>query len=297
MTGQPELLVVMFADISGSTRLYDAYGDQPALAWVGECLQRLRQITAQAGGRTVRSTGDGVLCTFARADAALEAGAWMNDMIGDIPVPPGVSLTLHIGCHYGPVIESEGDIYGDCVNLAARVAGLARPGQILTTEETVALLSPTMHERVRCLGPIPVKGKHTPPLIYELVPGVSGDATLLRTRFDLARPARLILRHDGKEWSLEPERRTRCTLGRDASCDIAVAHPRASRQHAHLELQGDRCVLVDHSSNGTHVLTAAGEEVILRHQELVLQGRGQIALGQAPGSRDVAPIEYVVQRG
>lgn len=296
MTESPEPLVVMFADISGSTRLYDAYGDQRALAWVAECLQRLRQITAQAGGRTVRSTGDGLLCTFVHADAALEAGAWMNDVISDVAGPHGITLVLHVGCHYGPVIESEGDIYGDCVNLAARVAALAQPGQIMTTEETVAQLSPAMRTRVRCLGPMPVKGKKDPPLIYEFVASEPVDATLMRTRFDLHVPVRLVLRHDGKEWSLGPDGRTRCTLGRDASCDIVVMHPRASRHHAHIELRGDHYFLVDHSSNGTHVLTASGEALVLRHQEIALQSRGQIARGQAPDTHEAVPIEYVVQR-
>src|SRR5262245_12078324 len=181
MSDSSESVVVMFADISGSTRLYDYYGDQRALSWVAECLHRLRQITEQAGGRTVRSTGDGLLCTFASADAALQAGVWMIEVIGKIDGPPGLNLVLHVGCHYGPVIESEGDIYGDCVNLAARVAALAKPGQIMTTEETVTRLSPTMRERVRALGPMPVKGKQDPPTIYEYVADTPGEATVLRT--------------------------------------------------------------------------------------------------------------------
>ena len=289
--------VVMFADISGSTRLYDYYGDQRALAWVAECLHRLREITAQAGGHTVRSTGDGLLCTFVHADAAIEAGAWMIEVIGGIAGPPGLTLVLHVGCHYGPVIESEGDIYGDSVNLAARVAGLAKPGQIMTTEETVAQLSPTMRDRVRCLGPMPVKGKQNPPLIYEFVAAEVGEATLLRTRFDLHTPGRLVLRHAGKEWTLAPGGRTRYTLGRDAGCDVVVMHPRASRHHANLELRGTHYHLVDHSSNGTHVVTASGEALVLRHQEIVLAGRGQIALGQAPDTREAVPIEYAVEHG
>jgi class 3 adenylate cyclase len=296
MPSSPESVVVMFADISGSTRLYDAYGDARALAWVADCLQRLRQITTQAGGRTVRSTGDGLLCTFVHADAALEAGGWMIQAIGEITGPPGLALVLHVGCHYGPVIESEGDIYGDCVNLAARVAGLAQPGQLMTTEETVAQLSPALRARVRCLGPMPVKGKQDPPLIYEFVPAETEDATLLRTRFELRAPAGLLLRHGDREWTLGREGRTRYTLGRDPSCDIVVAHPRASRHHALVELRGDHYLLVDHSSNGTHVLTGSGEALVLRHQEIALQGRGRIALGQAPDTLEATPIEYLVQR-
>jgi class 3 adenylate cyclase len=295
MSESTEPLVVMFADISGSTRLYDYYGDQRALAWVNECLHRLREITAQAGGHTVRSTGDGLLCTFVHADAALEAGAWMIEVIAGIAGPPGLTLVLHVGCHYGPVIESEGDIYGDTVNLAARVAGLARPGQIMTTEATVAQLSAGLRERVRGLGPMPVKGKQDPPLIYEYVPAEPGEATQLRTRFDLHAPGRMRLRHGGKEWSLAAGGRTRYTLGRDASCDVVVTHPRASRHHAHLELRGNHYHLVDHSSNGTHVVTASGETLVLRHQEMVLTGRGQIALGQAPDQREALPIEYAVE--
>jgi adenylate cyclase len=74
-----------------------------------------------------------------------------------------------------------------------------------------------------------------------------------------------------------------------------VTHPRASRHHAHLELRGNHYHLVDHSSNGTHVVTASGETLVLRHQEMVLTGRGQIALGQAPDQREALPIEYAVE--
>src|SRR6185503_4927336 len=123
---EPYSCAVLFADISGSTRLYEELGDSQALSRIDRCLRLLRDAAVEFGGRVVKTTGDGVMCSFEQAEPALHAARFMQ--------PP---LAIHIGCQYGPVLESEGDLYGDCVNVAVRVVGLAKAGQVLATQEIV----------------------------------------------------------------------------------------------------------------------------------------------------------------
>ena len=133
---------VLFVDISGSTRLYETLGDEQALARVGSSLAMLSQVCEDCGGRVIKTTGDGAMCVFETADAALRASRLMQEKTEEQQHPGEPNLGIHIGCHFGPVLENAGDFYGDTVNLAARVAGLAKVGQIITTEDTVSKLSP-----------------------------------------------------------------------------------------------------------------------------------------------------------
>src|SRR3546814_7661118 len=75
-------------------------------------------------------------------------------------------VSIHAGFHFGPVIEYDGDFYGDTVNLAARIADLAKAGEILVTEDTVVRLSPLLRAATRWLDKTSVKGKKEPVGVY-----------------------------------------------------------------------------------------------------------------------------------
>src|SRR5512145_79374 len=113
---------VLFVDISGSTRLYETLGDERALARVGRSLAMLAQVCADCGGKVVKTTGDGAMCMFETPDAALRASRLMQEKTDEQQEPGEPGIGIHIGCHFGPVIANAGDLYGDAVNLAARVA-------------------------------------------------------------------------------------------------------------------------------------------------------------------------------
>jgi len=205
------------------------------------------------------------------------------------PGEPG--LGIHIGCNFGAVLEKAGDLYGDTVNLAARVAGLAKVGQIITTADTVEKLPPVLAERARRLSSAPVKGKQNAVSIYEFLWRDTEDLTALGTRTDHGRVARLLLRYEGREWNFEGP--GELSIGRDGACDIVVGDRKASRQHARIERRRDKFVLADHSSNGTWVQFAGEkEEVILRREELMLRASGIIGLGHSPADGQGTPVEF-----
>lgn len=296
MSAPLQNLVVMFADINGSVTLYEKHGNELAQRLVGECLRRLKDVTDQSGGRVVRSTGDGVLAVFAEADAALTAAAAMNKVVAEIETPPGVDLGIHVGCHYGEMMEVAGDLYGDSVNLTARIASLAQPGQVKTTEETVARLSPALKAQVRCIGPLAVKGKREPEMIYEFLYEEEKELTLLRSNFEFGGAKKLVLKNGDAEYVLSSHSARPLVFGRSPDCDILVPLQHASRRHGRIEVRGSTFFVVDHSANGTHIIPASGEEIVLRHQDLSLQGKGLISAGCSPTLGLGRHIQYEVQR-
>ena len=285
---------VLFVDVSGSTRLYETIGDERALARVGRSLAMIARVCEDCGGRVIKTMGDGAMCVFETADAAMRASRLIlekNDEQQDSGEP---GLGIHVGCHFGPVIESAGDVFGDTVNLAARVSGLAKAGQIITTADTAAKLSPELAVRARKLHAMPVKGKKEAIMICELLWQDVGDLTVYGTDPNHGRAARLVLRYEGREWRFEGP--GELYFGRDSGCHVVVADRKASRRHALVERRRDKFVLVDQSSNGTWVqFTGEADGVVLRREDLMLRASGIICFGHVLADGEGAPVEFTCE--
>lgn len=283
---------VLFVDISGSTQLYETLGDERALARVGRMLLMLSRVCADCGGKVIKTAGDGAMCMFESADAALRAARLMQEKTAEHQEPGAKGFGVHIGCHFGPVLQNAGDLFGDTVNLAARVAGLAKVGQIFTTADTVTRLPPALAERARRIDSVPVKGKQKAVTIFEFLWQDSEDLTAMGTRVEQGRAAQLTLDYEGRSWRFAGP--GELTLGRDGTCDVVVGDRKASRLHARVESRRDKFVLVDQSSNGTWVqFTGEAELVVLRREELMLRASGLIGLGHSPADGQGAPVRFV----
>ncbi len=280
MTDATPDLAVLFADVSGSTKLYESLGDQEALATVGRCVALMSNVCVGHGGRVVKTIGDEVMAVFASADNAAEAAAEMQSRISEHAPVGGSRLAIRVGFHLGPAIEAAGDVFGDSVNVASRMAALAKREQIILSSHTVAALAPWLRERVREVDTLSVKGKTQDIGIFELIwQDSDADLTAVATRWKPL-PARIVLRHGATERVLD-ESATTITLGRDAQNDIVIADRKASRLHARVERRRDKFVIVDQSSNGTYVTIDGEPEIMLRREELMLRGRGRVAFGHA----------------
>jgi class 3 adenylate cyclase len=272
-------LAVLFADVSGSTRLYETLGDERALETIGRCVAEMRDACSGHAGRVVKTIGDEVMAVFALADHAAQAAAAMQNRIAAQPRTPGHRLTIRVGFHYGPALESDDDVFGDSVNVAARLVGVAHAGQVITSSTTAARLSPWLRARTRELAALTIKGKVHDLAVCELLWADAGDElTTLSTRVVTQRPVRLVVRHGEREIVLGEHLGT-VTIGRDAQNDVVVADRLASRMHARIERRRDRFVLVDHSSNGTFLTIDGESEISLRREEFVLRGSGRISFG------------------
>jgi hypothetical protein len=233
------------------------------------------------------------MCAFADADAALQAARAMHVRVVEQTGLGGPALGIHVGCHFGAVIENEGDLYGDCVNAAARVAGLAKVGQILATQEVIARLAGPARDSVRMLDRVTVRGKREPLEIYEFIwQDSTEELTMMGTGLPEERVPRLRLAYGDRLLWFDGAGAGQVGLGRDAACDVVVADSKTSRQHARIEKRRDKFVLVDHSSNGTFVAVANEPEVCLRREELMLRGRGRIGLGHRTSDAEATVVEF-----
>ena len=282
----------MLADITGSTPLYEDVGDAAALRQIGRCLDRLRTIVQRAGGTTIRSKGDDVLCFFADAPAALRA---VRAMLAEHTEP----LTIHAGMHFGQVIHARDDIFGDAVNVTARLAELAKPGEALVSRSVVERLSAGEAGVLRFLDDMTFKGRSAATAVYSLV---EGDATH-HTEVAPARAAVpgtprdaaaivVTLRHAGRARSCREG--ATLSIGRAADCDVVIGRQWVSRRHATVAVQRGKVQLSDRSTAGTYVAVRGGYAFFLHRETVVLTGSGVISPATAPTDPRAEAIEYEI---
>src|SRR5712691_1710637 len=225
---------ILFADVSGSTALYEKLGDRPAARAIEACLDELRSVVAKWEGKVVKTIGDELMVVFDRPEAASAAEREMQCRVTALRSTGGVNLAIRIGFHFGPVLEDRGDFWGDGVNTAARLAGLAKAGQILTSGATANALPAAQRTDLRDLDAIQVKGKHEAVRVFELMWGDVDEATQFAGLASSAKVQVRLILEVGERTMEFPREKTMLSLGRDSSCDIVVSEKTASRLHARI---------------------------------------------------------------
>ena len=299
MTRETASLTIMFADIARSTRFYETLGDISAQSLMAKCLSRLSDVACQHQGSVIKTIGDEVMCTFPDADQAVNAAKNMQEAFEKMPDIENCDLgtpNIYIGIHTGPVIKEEDDIFGDSVILAARMVALAKPRQILITEQTVKALAPDYKAFVRYVDKETIKGKRGKLKIYEyiweqddvtVILDRSSPPSALQSCLEL-RCGNLIIKVDHLQPSI--------TMGRQSHNDIILDYERISRSHANIEYSRDKFILIDHSSNGTYV-HPQGETVIhITKDEVQLSGTGIISLGREASPGSPGAIHYTIMQ-
>jgi adenylate cyclase len=281
MAERPSEAAVMFADVSGSTKLYETEGDAIAHAAIEKCVNLMKEKTTAAKGRVIKTIGDEVMASFPTADAAADASIEIQTGIAELPMVGRTKIGVRIGFNFGPIVEREGDVFGDAVNLAARLSHVAARDQIITARDTVMKMSPMLKASTRSITTIQVKGKAEEVQVFELMWQQSEDMTTLASHKSVYKPkdAKLRIVAQAGEVILSAERPS-LALGRDASADMVVKERMASRAHGKIERRLDKFVITDHSANGTFITVEGDKEVILRREEFTLRGHGWIAFGQ-----------------
>ena len=175
---QARQVTVLFADVSDSTKLYESEGDKAAMEAIARCVDQLRQTVESSGGRVVKTIGDEVMAVFPTPDAAAYAASNMQYAIDALPPVGATKLGIRIGFHCGPVIQNDNDIFGDTVNLAARLVEQAGRSQIIISRETSDRLGPVFRSFKRPLYAIHVKGKAEEVELCELIWRHADDVTM-----------------------------------------------------------------------------------------------------------------------
>ena len=277
---------VLFADVSGSTKLYETAGDAIALEAISGCIAAARRATEASGGRVVKTIGDEIMGLFPGPDAAANAAAEIQAKVDMLPAVAGTKLGVRIGFHHGPVLQRDDDVFGDTVNLAARLVAQAKKGEIITTAETARQLGPIYKTMVRNLYAITVKGKADEVALSELMWKRDADATVYAGTRTKSRVMQGGLRLKYRDHEVARRRdNDSLSVGRDPASSLVVEDDMASRQHCTIEHRQDKFVLKDHSTNGTYVTIEGDAELLVQRDEITLRKHGWIAFGQprAPG--------------
>ncbi len=239
----------------------------------------MQNATKLHNGIVVKTIGDEVMCRFSSANDCAKAAVLIQEKL-QLGMVQGQFVAVRIGFHSGPaIIQDDGDIFGDTVNTAARMAGIAKGRQIIVTNETAQSLQDALLEKVRDFDRVHVKGKADAILISELVwenAGVTQMVSFDNLVSQLKQS--LVLSCGDTKLSTDTESHD-IQLGRSDNCDFIVDAELASRFHAKIGVKRGHFVLTDQSTNGTYIRSEEGSVSFLRRDEVNLEGKGAISLG------------------
>ena len=292
-----EKLAVLFADICGSTSLYENLGDDLARKMISRCINTMADKISVYQGTLIKTIGDEVMVTFPSAEAAFHAACEMKVAVENDHPSEGIPMQIRIGFNYGEVIKESNDVFGNTVNIAARVTAITRAGQILTTQAVFNALPPDLQNKLRQIMRAEFKGKQEYQEIYVVI---CEQEETHSTRLGI--PAyrkspdnidEMILRYRDQSLRINKERRS-VALGRKEPCDIVVRNDFASRLHIHIELRFGKFIIADQSTNGTYIRFSNGNVVHITREEISLQGNGVISLGQSFADNPTELVEFAI---
>ncbi len=292
-------VVILFADVVGSTQLYEELGDDTAREMVARSLEIMREATEGDSGDLIKTMGDEVMSTFPTADDAMNAAKRMQEEISadESLRYDGGHVAIRIGCHFGPVVREDNDVFGSAVHTANRMTSQAKAQQIITTLATVEQLSEEWRGLVRQIDVATVRGRAGEVEVFEVL-WHPEEATGMLPTVDFSQSAsrtkRLILSFKGQEVTVGAGRKT-ATLGRGEENDLVVQGHLISRVHARVVTSKDKFTLVDESTNGTFVQIGYGEEIFVRRDSTPLVGKGVIGLGEIAEPGTSLAVNYVVE--
>jgi len=295
--GKDRNLVILFADVVGSTRLFEELGDEAARDIIAICLGVMRRATEQHGGNVIKTMGDEIMATFEDCDGAMDAAVQMQT---EITAHPGLTVdrqqvAIRIGAHVGHVVVEERDVFGAAVHTSNRMTSQAKAQQIIITESIYARLSPEWQQASRRVDVAVPRGQHGEVAVYEVLwqgDDVTSMLPAIATITEQYRPFHIKLRYGEKEVILDDRQRPSLTMGRGQENDLVVKGNLVSRLHARVEAGKNRFMLVDESTNGSFVHTSQGEESFVRRDSIPLKGSGVIGLGRLPEAESFHTIEF-----
>ncbi|GGA14006.1 adenylate/guanylate cyclase domain-containing protein [Neptunicoccus cionae] len=286
-------VAVICADISGSTALYDKVGNRKARAQIDGCLTILQDVISEHGGEFIHSRGDDVLCIFEDPNNALDTMQAMLARTRD------GALSVHIGLDFGPAIRTRNDIFGDCVNVAARLSGLANPKEALCSRTLFKEISPEGRAELHYFDSRKLRGKARAENIYRYADvtvasstqvsfGAAPNTDLPHAPRDGTEQLSALIAYDGSVAECTQEREV--TVGRAETCDLVLPRQWVSRRHIIIEMRKDHAYLRDVSSNGTYVCLPGQDPILLRRETMALPGKCILSPTKHPESEDALSV-------
>ena len=292
-------VAILFADVVGSTQLYDKYGDTKASETVSRCLDIMKDATRQFNGTVIKTIGDEVMSTFPTVDDAMGAASQMQKRIsndkdqsaGHIPV------SIRIGCHYGPVVQERNDHFGTAVHPANGITSQAKSGPVVVSVPPVENMSDEWKAQTRQIDLATVRGRLDEVALFELLWQPEEATSMLPTiawESKSHRATKLTLSFRDTVVVVD-DRNKSANLGRADDNDLVIKGNLISRIHAKIEMRRGKFILIDQSTNGTFLQTAQGEETFVRRDTSLLSGEGIIGLGRVAQPGTPLAIRYICE--
>ena len=288
-------VAILFADVVGSTQLYDKFGDTKASETVARCLEIMKDATSSHNGTVIKTIGDEVMSTFPTVDEAMSAAAQMQQQItssdGDIQV------SIRVGCHYGPVVQEQNDIFGAAVHTANRMTSQAKSKQIIISGSTVERLGPEWQAQTRQIDVATVRGRLDEVALFEVL-WQPDEATSMLPTIDWeskTKSATKITLTFRDQVIVVDDKRKGINMGRAEENDLVIKGNLISRIHARVEMRRGRFILIDQSTNGTFLENAQGEETFIRRDSTELTGEGIIGLGRVAKPGTPLAVHYICE--
>ncbi|NMM06780.1 adenylate/guanylate cyclase domain-containing protein [Polaromonas sp.] len=283
-------LTVVFADLTGSTGVFESLGNAKATQAITRLTQWIGEVCKARDGRVVKNLGDGVLMVFTKNLSAIEAVTEMQRVHQDRirNWPEQLKMRLQVGMARGDIVEQDGDCFGDAVNVASRLSDLSGPEQILATDSVIRELGYDSMVRFRCLGAMDIRGRSEACVVHRIewqsdimsaFLTQPASLTPLPVATPAAPPATIRLSWLDS-YAVYTSDRLPIFLGRDKASQFVVQDPRVSRWHSKISWRAGKYYLEDVSSYGTWVRFSDNPVIVaLRRQECLLLQEGEIALG------------------
>ena len=285
---------ILFADVCRSTQLFEQFGDETAHRIIDRILSMLGQVAQSNCGRVIKTIGDEIMVTFPSAIEGVEAAIGMQQAVSSDIELSREQIAIRVGLHCGKALDRDGDVYGDAVNVSARMAGLAKREQIVTTASTIEQFPLGSAIRTRELGKTRVRGKLLPIEIVDVQWQEDTSNVTLVSRaihLDIPESNHVMQLKLGELSFVVKETSPPILLGRDQNSDVIVEAAWVSRNHAMIEFRKGNFILTDRSTNGTYVQTHDGDQIHIHRDELLLRQSGKISPGKAVAE---APDDVVI---
>ena len=294
---------ILFADISKSSTIYEIVGDQAAQEAIEKILNLLSDITHQFTGDVIKTVGDAIICIFDSTDNAICAAKSMQQKIicglPDIAHLPRINI--HIGIHNGPVVIDKGDIFGDAVNITARVADYANPRQIVATRAVIESLPENSNHHKKYLSKITAKNISGKIELFEIVlEDLQMTMVIDSQKLSEMLCSKLYLKKREQQFIIDAQK-PMISVGRDDYNDIVIHCSWISRTHAYIENRNGIFMVKDKSTNGTYIHPVDSEPIFIKKGEHPLAGKGDIVFGRdssktRKNNDDSDTIEYHVKK-
>jgi hypothetical protein len=242
-------------------------------------MNRMERVAACYHGQIDLVFSNGLLISFATADAALLGACEMQQRCAGLPQTAGQRLALRIGIQQGPMRQRAKDEVDDTQEIASRLAH--SDDDIVLSEIVVADLNPELRKMTRPIDDSTIDlAAHRANWRCE-IPSLAygGEALWPASRIPGANGPYLVLHQGLKSLELSEENPV-ATVGRSPSNDLVVTDIFVSRKHCRIERQADCIVLTDWSTNGTCVMQDEGTELLVKNDSFYLKGKGLLFFGR-----------------